>query len=242
MPLVYTLILGAVVTNSRLSRASDSGPRAWVKDAARHGYTQEFVDKLKSAARGGNADALSILATLTECGISTVDGQTLIRRNPARARSLYRSAAELGEPSAMSAVADDLTKDGTTSSQRRQGVALYRAAFRAGNANAALNLAVSYRGWRRYRLAVAWLRRAVAAGSSRARLELAYAELHGIGTPRSVERGIQALERCASDPELSDGDCEEAMLLLASLYATGWLVERDPRKSRTWSVRAGQLT
>jgi TPR repeat protein len=133
-------------------------------------------------------------------------------------------------------------------SSQRAGVAraivLYRAAFRLGEPTAAFNLACTYQNLGRYREAVAWYRRADAAGDISAGFELARAELYGLGTRRNVRGAFARLERLAARPTRywpRNSDRIEAILVMADALITGWPVRRDYRKGRRWLARAAAL-
>ncbi len=124
-------------------------------------------------------------------------------------------------------------------------MALYRRAFRIGEATAAYNLAFTYKLRGRYREAVAWWRRAHAAGDPSAILDLALAELHGQGTRRNVRGALAKLRQAANATETkwfprSSGENVRAMIHLARVYGEGWLVPRDLAESVRWLRRAAE--
>ena len=124
-----------------------------------------------------------------------------------------------------------------------RGEALYRRAFRLGQATAAYNLAVTYKTRGRYRDAVAWFRRAHAAGDPSAILDLALAELHGQGTRRNVRGALAKLGQAAEATETtwyprSRGENVRAMVHIARVLREGWLVPRDFDASQRWLRRA----
>ncbi|MDQ3365030.1 MAG: tetratricopeptide repeat protein [Myxococcota bacterium] len=201
--------------------------QALLNQAARDGYTRGFVDALREGARTDDCDALTILAMFHRDGLRGERGEVLIRKNARLALSYDLRAAELGEPSAMASIADALTSPPSSSSNLARDT-LYKRAFRLGNTTAALNLAATYQNLGRYRDAVRWFRRALAAGDPSALLELAKAELLGMGTRRNVPAAFERLRRLARGVAFTAPfERTEAMEIMADAFRNGWLVRRD---------------
>lgn len=202
--------------------------RELLDEAARAGYTRELVNALRHGAEADDCDSLTILAMFHRDGLRGRRGEVLIRRNARRALQYDLRAAELGDTGAMASVADALTSPPSTPSNLARGEKLYKRAFRLGNTTAALNLAVTYQNIGRYRDAVRWFRRALAAGDTSALLELAKAELSGMGTRRNVAAALDRLRRLASGVAFTAPfERTEAMLIMADAFRNGWLVRRD---------------
>jgi uncharacterized protein len=165
------------------------------KSKTRWPSTRDDVAALERAAATDDADALVTLAVLYEDGDARdASGKLLARRDRARARKYYERAADLGSPAAITVIADGLTKKGHGAKALAEAERLYRRAFRLGYDTAAENLAATYQNFGRYHDAVRWYRRAEAAGSPTAPLELARAELYGTGTRRDARRAFVRLE------------------------------------------------
>ncbi len=151
----------------------------------------------------------------------------LIRRNARVALSYDVRAAELGDATGMASVADALTSPPSSARDLARGVKLYKRAVRLGNTTAALNLAATYQNLGRHQAAVRWFRRAWAAGDTSALLELAKAELLGVGTRRNVPAAFERLRLLARCASAAPFEREEAMLVMADALRNGWLVRRD---------------
>src|SRR5258706_6530915 len=93
--------------------------------------------------------------------------------------------------------ADALTKKSPRGSQFRNGVKLYRKAFKFGNTLAGYNLACTYQNLGEYRAAVLWFRRTLEAGDLSALVPLSQAELYGCGTTRKATAALAKLRRIA---------------------------------------------
>ena len=213
------------------SRARTGPPpsvRELLEQATRAGYTREVVDALRQGADANDCDALTTLAMFHRDGLRSRRGQLLIKRNARLAVEYDMRAAKLGDTSGMASVADALTSPPSTPSDLARGEKLYKRAFRLGNTTAALNLAATYQNLGRYRDAEQWFRRALAAGDPSALLELAKAELSGMGTRRNVPSAFERLRRLASGVAFTAPfERMEAMLIMADAFRNGWLVRRD---------------
>jgi len=213
------------------------------KKKAWSAYTQARVEVLHKAAAADDRDALVELAGLYDDGSARdADRKLVVKRNRARARMYYARAAELGDPAAITVMADNLTPRGHNTRALSQAEKLYRRAFRLGYETAAENLAATYQNLGRYRDAVSWYRRAAAAGSPTAPLELARAELYGTGTRRNVRAAFVRLERLARQRlGWNNWLRVEAMQLMADALMNGWLARRDYTRGEAWLRQAAKL-
>ncbi len=200
-------------------------------------WTAAAVRTIRLQAEQGNVEALSQLGGFCLDGLRSRGGGVLIRRDVRAGRRFLERGVALGDTGAMLELASHLSHAGPAG--WRRGVALYRRAFRLGEATAAYNLAFTYKLRGRYREAVAWWRRAHAAGDPSAILDLALAELHGQGTRRNVRSALAKLRQAANATETkwfprSSGENVRAMIHLARVYGEGWLVPRDLAESVRW--------
>lgn len=204
--------------------------------------TRAEIDALRKLAEADDREALALLAVVYEDGARDATGRLLVRRDARRARMYWARAAQLGDPDAITRTADYLVPRGHGSKALSQAEKLYRQAFRLGSYTAADNLAATYQNLGRYRDAVRWLRRADAAGSPTAALEIARAELYGIGTRRNPRSAFLRLERLARQRlGWNNWLRVEAMQLMADALINGWLVRRDYARAETWLRRAAKL-
>jgi TPR repeat protein len=146
------------------------------------------------------------------------------------------------DPAEITVMADNLTKPGHSAGAFRQAERLYRQAFRLGYDTAAENLAATYLNRGRHREAVQWFRRAHTAGSPTASLEIARAELYGIGTRRNVRAAFAKLKHLA-DQRLGWNTWlrVEAMQIMADALINGWLITRDYNRGEALLRRAATL-
>lgn len=206
-------------------------------------YTRARVQALHAAAAADDRQALVELAVLyDDGGARDAEGRLLVKRDRRRARRYYTRAAQLGDPAAITVMADNLTPRGHDARALSQAERLYRRAFRLGYETAAENLAATYQNLGRYRDAVRWYRRAEAAGSPTAPLELARAELYGTGSRRNVRSAFVRLERLARQRLGWNNWLRiEAMQLMADALMNGWLARRDYARGEEWLRQAAKL-
>lgn len=205
--------------------------------------TREEVDAVREGAARNDRDAIAKLAVLYDDGSARdTHGKLLVKRNRRRAQELYARAAELGDPAAITRLADYLTPRGHTARALAQAEKLYRRAFRLGSETAAENLASVYLNLGRCRDAVRWYRLAESAGSPTASLEIARAELYGLGTRRNARSAFIRLERLARQRLGWNNWLRiEAMELMADALMNGWLVRRDFARGKAWLRQAAKL-
>jgi TPR repeat protein len=99
-----------------------------------------------------------------------------------------------------------------------------------------------YRNLGRHVDAVRWYRRALDAGYQSAHLELARAELYGVGTRRNLPSALARLERVAEGIAYAAPiEQTEAMLLMADALRNGWLLRRDYQSALRLLRRAARL-
>lgn len=221
--------------------------RAWKRGALR-----EYGACLRRAAELGDAEATTALACHYRDGLRDRRGREVLRRHRGRCMDLLRRAVALGDTYAMTCLADELTHPSWLATlspvgRRRshaEGLRWYRAAAARGDSAAAFNLAMTYLNAGRHRLAVKWFRRVAGpACQPEALLELARAELFGLGIRRNVPAALRKLRGAAGERRgrLSPFDIETSMVLLGTLYREGWLVRRDYGAACQWLRRAGRL-
>jgi TPR repeat protein len=205
-------------------------------------WTREHVKVLRAAARRDDAAALSQLGEMCRTGWQRSDGTVLVRRDRKAAKRCLERAVALGDAEAMYALAAVLIDDHRDARTFKRAEALYQRAFHAGESTAAYNLAVTYRRVRRYRDAFRWFQRAHEAGDPSALLQLARAQLYGIGTKRDPSGALAKLRRMANSRTkywpASTGENVDAMLIIADALMEGWLLPRDFNEGVRWLRRA----
>lgn len=215
------------------------------------GREHERVRLLRRGVAQGWAAAQAELGELYIDGLRDPVGRFVLRPNEGHALRLLRAAAKAGDTEGMFQLA--LLLPYTTRLQRaaRSKQAVRAAyveavrwnvrAFRQGCTSAAYNLAMEYRALGRAAQAVLWLERSAARGEVGAMLELAKAQLYGVGTRRNSAAAVRELERIAATTTLAaQADRREAMWLLAGAHLDGWLAPRNFDLAARWLERAAR--
>jgi TPR repeat protein len=205
-------------------------------------WTRAHVDALRAAAKRDDASALAQLGDMYSDGWRRSDGTVLVRRDRKAAKRCLERAAALGDAEAMCVLAGLLTEGRVDARTFKRAVELYRRAFHGGYSTAAYNLAVTYKKRQRHRDAFRWFQRAHDAGDPSALLQLARAQLYGIGTKRDPSGALAKLRRMANSRTkywpASTGENVEAMLIIADALMEGWLLPRDFNEGLRWLRRA----
>lgn len=184
---------------------------------------------------------------LYELGALGVDDDAVQQRRPSRRLALawLRRAAEAGHVGAMEELATALSRGPKRApAALREAMRWERRAARLGSTLAPYNIGVSWRLAGRPRQAVRAFRALAATGghdAHEAEFELARAELLGVGTRRDVPSALRRLERVARSRTVCLFDNEQAMVLLAEVYRTGWLVPVDFPRTLKWLRKAAGI-
>jgi len=206
------------------------------------GGTGGNVGAVRAAAGRNEAAALAELGDMYREGWRQSDGTVLLRRDRKAAKRYLERAVALGDAEAMYVLAALLLDHHRDARTFKRAEALYQRAFHAGESTAAYNLAVAYKKRQRYRDAFRWFQRAHEAGDPSALLQLARAQLYGIGTKRDPSGALAKLRRMANSRTkywpASNGENVEAMLIIADALMEGWLLPRDFNEGVRWLRRA----
>lgn len=197
---------------------------------------------LKVAASMGDAEAAEDLGIWYRDGDVVPKGRAIVRPNVRESIRYFRQAAEAGGVAGMVGLADALTlpyfNKNPPASRRAldEGIRWYQRAGQAG----LYNLGITYRYLGSHAKAVACFRRAARIGSATELMEVARAELYGVGTKRDVPAALAKLRRIAAMGRSSEDLDHVAMVMLAKVYFEGWFVRRDSRTARSWLLRAAK--
>lgn len=192
----------------------------------------------ESATKADDGEVIWELAAAYEDGVVDNKGVVLLEKNPKRAAELYYRGVKLGNVGCMVNLANLLARGRGVRRDIRAALRLEILAARKGDPGGAFNAGISYKKLRDFRKSLRWFRQAEVMGNDSARLEIAKAQLYGLGTKRNVREAIGNLKAVVDARRCSAGESEEACLLLAYLYIDGWLVPRAHRRSIQWLTEA----
>lgn len=196
------------------------------------------LSSLRLRASEGDIEAMTDLGLYYETGIKDVDGKWILTPSRQEAAKLLEEAATNGSIDAMLSIANILDTNKSTKSDRDKALMWLKKAARLGSGAAAYNIGITYRDVGKYRLSVTWFQKAIDMSEHSALLELAYAEMYGLGLKRDVKNAFRKLQKLTRLSGVLTSEKEEACILAARLLLEGWLVPRSIEKARQWLKRA----
>ncbi len=192
------------------------------------------INDLRSRAKRGDAEAWVKLGMYFRDGVRSKSGRLLMSPHARRARACFQNAARLGAAAGLVALANDFADRGDT----RRSLALNRRAWRLGDPTGGNNAAIDLRRMGRHAQAFRIFRVLASGGSDTALLQVAKAELFGVGTRRNSKLALKHFEQVARPKRGRDAasvmDREEAMLRIADALIDGILVPIDFRSALKW--------
>lgn len=205
-------------------------------------HSRRLVVLLKAAAELDDADAADYLGMYYRDGLRDRRGRTILRRSALTSLRYYRRGARLGNSDAMIGLGNALASGRKSRRLVAEGMAWYLKAYRRGNVLGASCLAAVYRDLGMHAKAVAWFRRGAKAGDDDDLLELACAQLYGLGTRRNVAAAMRNLRRVARPSAYATQFSQEtAMIMMARVLEEGWLARRNHKRACVWLRRAEKL-
>ena len=173
-------------------------------------------ERLRTAAEGGDAEAMTTLAAAYE------KGQNGVPRDRAQAFAWYRKAAEMGNPAGMAGLGTMYFNGWGAANDYIEAERWFRKAALAGDGEAMYHLSyLYYQGWgglpEDTTQDLRWLQAASDGGHAAAQLRLGVRMMQGDYIPKDPSRGMALLVAVAdqrSDPE--------AFARIGNAYAYGW--------------------
>jgi TPR repeat protein len=199
-----------------------------------------YVERLRRAARAGDAEARWELGTHHHDGLYDARGRVLVRRNRRLAARWFAAAAEAGHAGAMNNLAVLLADGDGVPRDLARPLALHRRCLRTDPGLAASNIAMCYRNRGKNALAARWMRRAVEEGDGESLVDLGYALLYGIGVRRDPAQAVALFRRAIRSSSIIELWREEAMVHLASAHARGEGVPRSVSRAISCLARASK--
>jgi TPR repeat protein len=207
---------------------------ARAKTIHRKGVTSAYFRMLERAASVGSVESMFDLACYLEDGFVNKRGRQLLKQDRRKAVRLYCRAVAGDHTQAMINLAACLSAGRGAPVDDIAALKLEKRAARLGNMSALMNIGISYRNAGKTSTAVRWFHKAARHGDDSALLEIAKAELYGVGTRRDVTKALERLARVARSNVVSVYDNEQSCLLIARCYLDGWLVRRSYKKAIPW--------
>lgn len=201
------------------------------------GAGREYVSVVEEHAKRGAVWALNTLGVEYSEGLAEGDGEPLVYPDFRKAANYFVAAAELGDTDAMISLSSLFELGNGVKRDAAKALHWQRLAARKGNSNAMFNVAVFYRDQGRHSLAVTWFRKSARCGQQEALLELAVAEVYGLGVRRNVGAALRTLNRLAASKRVAPITAQEACIFAARLYMEGWVRSRSYLRAERWLER-----
>lgn|SRR3974390_3370510 len=196
-------------------------------------YTQKMSAAkwrdLIARAKHGDAAAEWEVASWYGDGCMDNVGKILVRRSAGRAAKWFRRAAEHGSSSAQNTLGVLLGNGDGVAKNVPEAVLWLRKAFRAGEACAAHNLAITYREIGKFSMAAKWFRKSADAGDDDARIQLGIHYYWGKGVRKNPKVAVQCFRRAIKGKNLSGYGRDDAFFCLGLGYFEGAGVKRSMR-------------
>jgi TPR repeat protein len=119
-------------------------------------------------------------------------------------------------------------------------VSILKAAARAGDTTAELNIPVAYRDAGNMRRAFYWWKRCSDAGDGDACVDVGYCLHHGIGVRRDLPAAKRAYALAIAPELVTDWGREEAMYFLALAFLDKGATAREKQKAKTLLLQANR--
>jgi len=175
------------------------------------------IEALRLRVALGDLPAMCDLGMWLQEGFQDRKGRAVIRRNPAYAFRLLKTAAEGGHNEAAFPLGYAYNLGLGTRRSRRQAVRWYTVDYRYGHSGGSANIAIIYRDLGDLRRAFAWWMRAAALDDGDA-VDAGYCYQYGIGVRRNVLSAQRLYRRAMAARDISMWGREEALYQLGLSY------------------------
>ena len=206
---LYTYKMSASKWQALLARATRGDPEAEWEVAARYG------DGCKNHA-----------------------GKIAVRRSRRKAAKWFRRAAEHGLSAAQNTLGVVLSNGDGVRKNVDEALFWLRRAYRAGNACAAQNIAITYRQAGDLRAAVKWFRKSVEANDGDALVQLGIHYYWGKGVRKNPKAAVRCFRMATSAKFISGFGRDDAFFLLGLAYSQGEGVTTSISKAKRLLERA----
>ena len=186
---------------------------------------RDLIDRAKC----GDSEAEWGVADRYGDGCMDNEGKILVRRSARRAAEWFRRAAEHGSSSAQNTLGVLLSNGDGVTKNVAEAVLWLRKAFRAGEAIAAHNLAITYREIGKLRMAVKWFQESADAGDDDARIQLGIHYYWGKGVRKNSKAAVRCFRQAIRGKNLSGYGRDDAFYCLGLGYLEGAGVKRSMR-------------
>jgi len=171
-------------------------------------------------------------------GCKNHSGMILVKRSPKKAARWFRRAAEHGLAPAQNTLGVLLSNGDGIRKNVDEALSWLRRAFRAGDACAAQNIAITYRQIGDLRTAVKWFRKSADAGDGDALIQLGIHYYWGKGVRKNPKTAVRCFRIATKAKNISEAGRDDAFFLLGVAYSEGEGVRASVRNARKLFERA----
>jgi uncharacterized protein len=176
---------------------------------------------LLARAKRGDAEAEWEVADRYGDGCKDRRGKIIVKRSRRKAAQWFRRAAEHGVGPAQNALGVLLSNGNGVRRNTDEALSWLRKAFRAGDACAAQNIAITYRQMGDLRTAVKWFRKSAQAGDGEALIQLGIHYYWGKGVRKNPKSAVQCFRTAVRTKNISEAGRDDAFFWLGLAYSEG---------------------
>lgn len=193
---------------------------------------------LLARAKQGDPEAEWEVADRYGDGCKNHSGKILVKRSRKKAAQWFRRAAEHGLGPAQNTLGVLLSNGDGVRKDVDEALSWLRRAFRAGDACAAQNIAITYRQIGDLRTAVRWFRKSADAGDGDALIQLGIHYYWGKGVRKNPKAAVRCFRIATKAKHISEGGRDDAFFLLGVAYSEGEGVKTSIASARRLFERA----
>jgi uncharacterized protein len=177
--------------------------------------------KLLARAERGDPEAEWEVADRYGDGCKSPGGEVVVKRSRRKAAHWFRRAAEHGLAPAQNTLGVLLSNGDGVRKNVDEALSWMRKAFRAGDACAAHNIAITYRQIGDLTTAVKWFRKSVNVGDKDALIQLGIHYYWGKGVKKSPRAAVRCFRMATKAKNISESGRDDAFFLLGLAYFEG---------------------
>lgn len=193
---------------------------------------------LLAQAKRGDPEAEWEVADRYSDGCKNRSGKILVKRSRKKAARWFRRAAEHGLGPAQNTLGVLLSNGEGIRKNVDEALSWLRRAFRAGDACAAQNIAITYRQIGDLRTAVKWFRKSADAGDGDAMIQLGIHYYWGKGVRKNPKAAVRCFRIATKTKHISEAGRDDAFFFLGVAYSEGESVRASIGTARKLFERA----
>lgn len=212
----------------------------WPPYAYKYKMSVSDWQALLARAKRGDPEAEWEVGDHYRDGCKNLNGKIVVRRSRRKAAKWLRRAAGHGVTAAQNTLGVLLGDGDGVRKNVNEALFWLRKAFHAGDASAALNIAITYREVGDLTTAVKWFKKAANAGDGEALIQLGIHYYWGKGVRKNTEKAVRFFRTASNSKDICEAGRDDAFFLLGVAYTEGQGVRASITKARKLLQRANQ--